>query len=293
MIIAHLNGGLGNQMFQYAAAKRLAVKHNTDLYLDISEFETYKAQVYALENFNIDAEVLNPKHNKYFQRVRSEKTVDKIKSKIYGVINGLDVVFIKEEAYSFDSKTLALPNNTYLQGYWQSEKYFGDIREIIKKDFIPKSTLSIKTKDMEQLIKNKTNSVSLHVRRGDYISNKEANAVHGVNLNSYYKACIYHMAETIGDLNIFIFSDDSDWVKKNLEFNHNIIYVDHNNSETAYQDIYLMSKCEHNIIANSSFSWWGAWLNSNEAKMVFAPSKWFLADKLDTRDLIPDEWIKA
>lgn len=146
----------------------------------------------------------------------------------------------------------------------------------------------------EQVAQNilSVNAVSLHVRRGDYVSNLTINQFHGTCSLEYYNQAIAQIAKKVETPHFFVFSDDPEWVKSNLKIDYSITIVDHNNADKNYEDIRLMSLCKHHIIANSSFSWWGAWLCRNPNKIVIAPLKWFNDKSINTTDLIPDGWIK-
>jgi hypothetical protein len=180
--------------------------------------------------------------------------------------------------------------STYLLGYWQSPRYFEVIEDEIRSEFRFKRPLSA----IGQMIANKitaTQSVSLHVRRGDYLASR-ASSVHGTCTVDYYKRSLDQLSSRVGSLEVFVFSDDIQWAKQNLCFPYSMNFVQHTTMKTADEDMHLMSLCCHNIIANSTFSWWGAWLNTNPGKTVIAPLKWFVDKKLNamTADLIPSTW---
>lgn len=288
MIIVKLIGGLGNQMFQYATARRLAIMHNTSLMLDISEFETYKLRRYALNHFNIKAEIATPKQLKLCKPNNKLNKLRQMFIKSYSS----SFNYIKEKHFNFDHKILELPDKIYMDGYWQSEKYFKDIKDIIRNEFTVKYELNEKNKEPADYICN-CESVSLHVRRGDYVTNPKTNAVHGTCDLDYYHKCIALLMNKVKQPHFFIFSDDPEWVIANLHIDYPTTFITHNEPEKDYEDIRLMSMCKHNIIANSSFSWWGAWLNANPDKIVIAPQRWFQDNKNDTRDLIPKSWYRV
>jgi len=278
MIITRLLGGIGNQMFQYAAGRRLAYIHKTRLRLDISEFSHYKLREFSLDCFNINAEIV------------SINKISKLWFKLFP-FKRRPAVYYFEKHTQFDPHVLDLPDNTYLSGYWQSEKYFLDIEEIIKREFTPKN---LPDKYNMYLLKNinKAESVSIHIRRGDYVSNPQTSAYHGLCSLEYYQKAIQIIRKMVKSPQVFIFSDDIAWAKKNLAIDSPIFYVEHNRGEKDYEDLRLMSACKHNIIANSSFSWWGAWLNKNKNKIVISPRKWFGDPSINTDDLIPPTWIR-
>lgn len=290
MIVTRLIGGLGNQMFQYAVGRCLAEKHDTELRLDITGFENYTLHKYKMNVFNIqerfssDGDVANVLFGKngFLRKMIFRKFKRTIKP---------NASFVREKQhYHFDPKILEKPDNTYLAGYWQSEKYFKDIKDIIRREFSIKLRPDEKNKETAKQILAQ-NAVSLHIRRGDYVTDEKTNATLGVCDLAYYSRCIKHIAKSVENPHFFIFSDDPAWVRKNLKTSYPQRIVDHNSPERGYEDLRLMSKCKHHILANSSFSWWGAWLNPNEDKIVLAPKDW-LKEYCNTDDLIPEGWVR-
>lgn len=281
MIIIKLIGGLGNQLFQYSLGRHLSIRNNAQLKLDVSGFETYKLHKYSLYNFNI---VENFSSNEEVKKLG-------INNKILKNINNLLPLqyrkYIKESGYLFAPMILDLKDNVYLEGYWQSEKYFKDIEDAIKKEI----TLKVEVDELVQNLIDGTESVSLHIRRADYVTSPKAIKVYSACSLEYYRQAIDIITKKISNPNFFVFSDDIDWAKKNLKINYPLFFVDHG-AEKNYEDLILMSKCRHNIIANSSFSWWGAWLNNNSDKIIIAPKKWFNDNSKNTSDLLPNNWIK-
>lgn len=279
MIIVEIIGGLGNQMFQYAFGRALSLKNNTDLKLDISAFDKYKLHNYNLNKFNIvenladKNEVEGLKYNKYFWIKKKSKS------------------YVEEPKFNFSKELLELPENVYLKGYFQSEKYFLPIRETLLQDFMPKGALSTKNNEMLEKITS-SNSVSLHVRRGDYANNANTMKVHGLCSLDYYQKAVDYISSKVDNPHFFLFSDDPEWVKGNLKLDYLTTIVDINSGDDGIFDMNLMKNCKHNIIANSSFSWWGAWLNQNMQKIVIAPEKWFNDSPLDTKDVVPENWVK-
>lgn len=285
MIITKLIGGLGNQLFQYAAGKSLAEFHNVELKLDTSIFNTYKLHNYSLHHFNISAKVASADEIKSFSRF-SNRIKDIIFFKPYYRRR-----MFKEQFFHFDENFMKASSDTMISGYWQSEKYFQEIANIVRQEFsiiTPKDDVN---KGMSNEISS-LNSVSLHIRRGDYISDSKANKVHGACDQSYYENCVNQVVKTLKDPIFYIFSDEPDWVRSNFQLKHPTVYVEHNDSKKNYEDLRLMSLCKYNIIANSSFSWWGAWLNQNPDKYVFAPINWFSASERRDIDLMPNTWLR-
>lgn len=278
-----IKGGLGNQMFQYSFGRYLARKNNTKLKLDISGYGDDDLRRFSLDAFNISAT------NASREDVDEFKNYNNLPGKIIDHIKPFRLrKYFKYEWVKYDSKFLKIGKNAYLDSYWQSEKYFFDIRDILLKDFSLKvDTLN---KDLVQKIIN-NDSVSLHVRRTDYITDKRANRIHGVCDGGYYYRAIETITKKLKNPYFFVFSDDIYWVKNNIKIPGNVIYV----SEKRYKDyeeLILMANCKHHIIANSSFSWWGAWLGRYKNKIIIAPQKWLNDERYNTDAVIPDSWIK-
>lgn len=247
-------GGLGNQIFQWAYGKYLSIVHETPFYLDTSFYDRNDFRAFSLNKFpNISYNLI-----KYPSNTPQDITI----------------IYDNFHYNKIDYKT---NHHYYLGGYWQSEKYFKNIENIIKDNLEP--TDSIKDKLLSSY--PVSNSVSIHIRRTDYLA---LSTIHHVQSISYYEEAL----NLIKYKNILVFSDDIDWCKQNLKF-QNMIFVENNDN---IEDMWLMSLCEHNIIANSSFSWWGAWLNKNKNKTVIAPSKWFGEGYYCDVDIVPNNWIK-
>jgi len=290
MIIVKLIGGLGNQMFQYAMARRIAYVHNVPLKLDITGFNDYKCdtpRTYELKHLNI------------IEDFASKTEIDKFKTKkgFAGLILRCKEklspyykrAYIREKSLRFDPNMLQISKNAYLEGYWTTEKYFDDICDLIRREFTVKHKADSINEQLAQTIRG-CEAVSLHIRRGDYVSNPQANQFHGLCPLEYYYKGIEILGTKIENPHFFVFSDDPKWAKENLNIEFPVNFVTHNGAEKNYEDLRLMCFCKHNIIANSTFSWWGAWLNKNPGKIVIAPKKWFNNEDIDTRDVIPESW---
>lgn len=288
MIVVRLIGGLGNQMFQYAIARSLADRYNVVLKLDLSGYEQYTLRHYELGGFNIRAEIADRPDIDYFKvNIQQCSVLQRIKSCLPFSAPGM--VF-RETAFVFDERLLSLKPPVYLDGYWQTERYFIHNSEALRRDFTSHQQLDGKNGKMLSQIKA-TNAVSLHIRRGDYISDSKTNNFHGVCSLEYYHAAVHIIAERVENPHIFIFSDDHEWAMNNLDFKYPSTLVDINSGDQGILDMVLMCQCEHHIIANSSFSWWGAWLNPSPEKIVIAPKSWFRNAPHDTSDLLPKAWI--
>ena len=270
MKIINCIGGLGNQMFQYAVYRYMKTIDN-ETFLDINDFKEYDLhngfEIEKVFNIKINQAKYNDiKKLKVFKRQYFKKLLRKINKRL--------IAHKIIKPYEFDQKIFEM-NNVYIEGYFQNIKYIKLIEKQLRKDFhINLNILDEYNKKMiNEIILNK-NTVSIHVRRGDYIENKKAFEIYGgICEKEYYQEAIKIIEKKVVNPKFYVFSNDITWVKENLNLS-NCIYVDWNKGIDSYKDLILMSKCENNIIANSTFSWWGAWLNDNKQKIVIMPRKW-------------------
>ena len=275
-----LSGGLGNQMFQFATGFAVAKKNNVRLSLDLSYINQRQLfNGFELEKvFDIYSKVdfLNNPVNFGFINFKE-------------ILNNIDITFhnFKEPHYHYTNKILNIPKRSLLNGYWQSELYFKDYTQEIRKIFNFSKQLDKKNSLVANEI-NQNNSISIHVRRGDYLLKTNIN--HNVDLKEYYLNAIEETSILFNNPKYFIFTDDPLWVAKNFTLNYSFTVVDINRGKDSFYDMHLMSLCKCNIIANSSFSWWGAWLNNKEDKIIYAPKNWFKNKSICTDDLIPNSW---
>jgi hypothetical protein len=284
MVIVRLRGGLGNQMFQYAAGRRLALQLGTELKLDATAYPNDGNRQYALTPFRVVAEVASSRE------VDSWLDRGGLLARLTGQFSRrTSLLQVAEQDFRFDPTVLALLDNVYLDGYWQSESYFADVQDQIRKDFMFRELLQGQNAEMAARIGACT-AVSLHVRRGDYVIDARTNAWHGVCSEDYYGRCIARIAAACADPVFFIFSDDLAWARRHLPLPGTSVFVAGNDSSRAAADLQLMSLCRHHVLANSSFSWWGAWLAEWPGQLVLAPKRWFRTPELDDRDLIPTRW---
>lgn len=291
--IVKLNGGLGNQMFQYAFACVLKQNFKVNVFFDFEYFEDVKksntvtTRFYGLGNFNLNCDEAT---QEMLLNVKKPEIVSKNKrfiAKKFPRVFNINYIRTKNE-YAFYKDLLKNPNYLYYEGYFQNEKYFKDIKPELLNDFTLKDELDDKNKTILKEI-TKTNSVSLHVRRGDYITLAHANKIHGLCPIDYYNKAIKYIGSHVDCPHFYLFSDDIAWVKENIKIDYPYTVVDFN-GEKDYIDMELMKNCKHNIIANSSFSWWGAWLNQNPNKIVIAPKHWLACNK--KCEIVPKEWVK-
>lgn len=286
MITLNLTGGLGNQMFQYATGLALASKLDTKLLVNTSVFQDYNVHPLRLTELNCSAQFSNERP--FAEALIRHKLIKKLLSS-FSFMNS----YYFEKGLAFDPSLLNAKSNTKLTGFFQSEKYFKSIRKILLREFDVRHKVSAAEQDILQKIEN-TESVSIHIRRGDYISNPNANKTHGLCDNTYYENALAHLesANILSDTTkLFIFSDDIEWCINNLKFDYPCEFVP-GSIERPEIDMFLMSQCKHNIIANSTFSWWGGWLNDHEQKIVIAPKTWFQTSKLNAADIVPDSWTR-
>lgn len=280
-----MQGGLGNQMFQYAIAKSIAKKNKDEFKLDNSMYfnkNNLTPRNYELDCFNIEQNIavneeiikFAGKENFLFRLKRKLGLSAKRSSSYYG----------EKERTVFDRNVFTYDKNIYLEGFWQNEAYFKDIRDELLKDFTLKNSVSYEAQKYLNNMQNCT-SVSLHVRRGDYLHFPEI----GVLDMDYYKSAIEFITKKVSNPYFFILSDDIKWCEENFKFVTNKVFV--TDTKTAIEDLEVMKNCKHNITANSSFSWWGAWLNDNKEKIVISPKKW-MANNPNNYSWVPNDWIK-
>lgn len=294
MVIVQLYGGLGNQLFQYAMGRRIALDNKVELKLDLSAFETYKLHKYCLFHFNILENTATGKELRTIQSLRhGNGFADKLRRLKEKILPGFLKYNFVQKKVGFEPDVLNVRGEVYLEGYWQSEKYFKVVEDIIRKEFSFKTPPSDENRKIGVEISG-CDSISIHVRRSDYVNDSRTNSVHGTCPLQYYTAAVDKITEGVANPVFYVFSDDHNWVRKELKIDFPTVYVTNNNADTNYEDLRLMSLCKHNIIANSSFSWWGAWLNRNAGKKVIARREWFNSNVVnyDIDDIVPQDWIK-
>lgn len=274
--IIRLSGGLGNQMFQCAFAEFLKKKTGKGYIFDGSSYSKDKLRHYELDIYE----------NPTFRIGTIIKNLVKVLCRL-----GVFQEYREKELFQFDNNVVnRLGLLTYFNGYWQSYFYCDPVKTQLIKLFEPAQPPSSLNQKLAGEIEQ-SESVSLHVRRGDYIKNSEANGVHGTCSLNYYNKAVEYMNQRIQNPQYYIFSDDPDWVRSSMKLDCNSKVISHNTGNQAYWDIWLMKRCKHNIIANSTFSWWGAYLSTYSDKIVIAPEKWNNL-KLGKMELIPKSWVK-
>jgi len=288
MVISTITSGLGNQLFQYAFARRKAIEKNSLLYFDLrfyqSAYSKKSSRSFKLDKFNIQYKHIS-KPIEYlikFSKLLPQQSLRPI------------LATVKEHFYHYDSTAAeekALIVN--LRGYWHSEKYFIKVQNIIRTELTFNVPHNSTFEDFKKRINASPNSVSIHIRRGDYVHHPEFSKTFGFIGIEYYKRAIQFILMKYRDSDFYVFTDDPEWVNNNFLNYINFTLVVNTGHDADINDLHLMSLCSHNIIANSSFSWWGGWLNNNPNKLVIAPESWFKNQPTwDTKDLLPESWIR-
>jgi hypothetical protein len=297
MIIVKIFGGLGNQLFQYAAARGLGLRSNTEVKLDVTDplIKDEKGRLYGLNHFNIttpmatEDEVSHLLNKNIWLQKKSKYLQNKIGVALHKTWWNQTYVYQEEYDKCMVSK---VTKDIYLNGYWQNEDFFKEYRSIILNELSVKNEPdAINLSVIENM--RKVNAISLHVRRGDAVSNPYAFRLYKLPSLEYYKNAINLITQKVKDPYFFIFSDDIDWCKKNLQLNFPVEFIGNNNTDDKnYEDIRLMSCCKHHITANSTFSWWGAWLNPSDSKIVISPAEWFHKRQYNKAKIVPRNWIR-
>jgi hypothetical protein len=294
MIIARLYGGLGNQMFQYAAARRLQLLRAAELRLDLGWFDTRAAQrpsrPYALGHLTLDA---TPASTTDIAAVTAAPArwpavrllLDSSRP------HGRKRLRCERTPYRYEPDFTDTPDPVYLDGYWQNESYFIAIADILRNEFRVRSPVSPASMRIADTMSAVT-AVSVHVRRGDYARQAHTHQHHGLCPIEYYTAACSRIETVVRDPHYFVFSDESDWARDNLSFIKPVTFVSCNDSDHQYEDLHLMTLCRHHVVANSSFSWWGAWLAERPGQVVIAPRSWVAAN-LPGDQIIPERWMRC
>jgi hypothetical protein len=276
IVIVRLAGGLGNQLFQYAAGRALARARGARLLLDVSGYDNERlGRQYRLDRFRVRA-----------RAIRSGGLLGRVRRRVQRCLpqRWRRLVFT-EEKLSFDSRLLEIDRSVELRGYWQSERYLAGIAPMLRQELTfrdpPAGANAALAKEIAGV-----EAVCVHVRRGDYVTNSS----HVVLPAAYYRSAVEHIKETVPAPHYYVFSDAIPWCREHLPLPGPATFVDHNGPEADYEDLRLMSLCKHHVIANSSFSWWGAWLAEWPEQVVVAPGQWFANPSRTTHHLIPDRW---
>lgn len=299
MIIVKIQGGLGNQLFEYAYGRAISERYKVPLKLDLTNYDFANAhdespdkkfnRGYGISRFNTIGEIATKNEIQIFNKYKRRP------GKIWYLYNKFiadPALYLEESQFNYSEKcafpdALKKGKSVYADGFWQTEKYFKDIEQIIRRELTLRHAPDTRHEQMISLMKD-TESICLHVRRGNFLI-PQYNKHHGICPPDYYERAVKAITKKIKKPHFFIFSDDMTWVKENLSLDFPTTYVDINGPEKDYEDIRLMSSCKHHILANSSFSWWGAWLSNNKSQIVFYPSK-IVRKNWNMQDFAPKKW---
>lgn len=286
IIVVRLYGGLGNQLFGYASARALAIKMDAILLIDKSIYRSYTLHKYCLDKYNISI-------GGYIDSSLTSRIVGFVTRKLARY--GLTTVVSDEDNGQVEGRTRG-SFLVLMDGYFQDSSLFEESRDVLLRELRVRVSLTEKTRSLASFIES-TNCIALHIRRGDYVSNRKAYMTHGVCREQYYKLAMSRIRMTQPDARIVVFSDDIQWCEENIGDlvdcpKDEVLFIRHTTSDTNYEDILMMSLCNHNIIANSTFSWWGAWLGAYEQKTVIAPKRWFAGEERADESPCLEEWIK-
>ncbi|HSZ71254.1 MAG TPA: alpha-1,2-fucosyltransferase [Cytophagaceae bacterium] len=287
MIVVKLQGGLGNQMFQYALGKAMAKIHRSSFTLDLDfllDRKLDKGPNFVFRDYDLDVFAMSPVIAKTGQEVKYSHPsfLDKLSSCFK------NRTVYKESFFQFDQKVLSVKPDVYLDGYWQSARYFETIEKELRTDFTFVHPIE---KESHALYRDIlfTDSICVNVRRADFLTS----SFHGVCGMNYFEPAIDFLASSLAYPKAFVFSDDPAWCEENFKLNIPMQVVDHSHKGFKFSNqLQLMATCKHFVIPNSTFAWWAVWLNNKENSKVIAPKKWFNDEHIDTKDLIPETWIR-
>ncbi len=297
MIVSRIEGGLGNQMFQYAYGFYLARQRQCKHWLDVSTYCSGPAHGYLLDQFQIaSTPAVESIERKFPLRYRQPDAVQGrvgLSLRLRELLSPGSLKRHKETPFGFHQRHLHVPSQRYLVGYWQSERFFPGMRAELLRHFTLREQLSEASRHVLTRIES-TNSLAVHVRRGDYVKSSAAAKIYCHLDQEYYRTAIDDWGRTCAQSSqpseVFVFSNDIPWCRQQFSLRSPTTFVEHNTPATAHEDLVLMSRAQACIIANSTFSWWGAWLNERPGNVVYAPSKWFQPATLDGANLLPEHW---
>lgn len=302
MIITRLLGGLGNQMFQYAAGLALAETRRTVLKLDVSWFRedpAYEAHNrYALSCFNVTEQFATRNEidrGRGGQLTHAERwslaIARALRLRRYVNLLSTGGHTHQPDTFRFDLRFFDQPDDTYLCGMWQSEAFFAPVADLLRMHFTFRYPPSVFVAAMAERIRQ-TPSAAVHFRRGDYVRNATFNREIGVLPLDYYRRAVAKLRERYPDVTLYVFSDDIDAVEREFQPGGKVVFVRATTGVNSHDKIRLMSLCEHAIISNSTFAWWGAWLNPSPTKTVIAPDPWFVSKPNESCDVVPSSWLR-
>lgn len=290
MVIIRIKGGLGNQLFQYAAGYAMAQRLNQPLALDISFFSKQSLRGYKLTHLNIENQDVYQYQGIRLISLINNRCINKLlrSFNIQKIPIGMNKIYLLETKPNIVKMFFTVNSeDIYLDGYWQSEEYFKQFRNSFLHQFKPVYEMNYQTKKIMTQIQN-TNSVAVHVRRGDMLKLKnDFNPGHYVLDNKYYDEAMTYVEQRVDNPVYYWFSDDINWVKEQYGKNENFQYVSLQTSNADIDELMLMRSCKHIIAANSTFSWWAAWLNENKNAIKIIPKQ-----RYGNIKMIPEDWVR-
>ncbi len=298
MIVTRLTGGLGNQMFQYAAGLALAHRRRTVLKLDVSWYREHDVDQsrYALDCFNLTGrfatmEEIDRTRGRRLTRAERWSVAMARRLRFRRYAEALDAPghHHVQPSAGYDAALPALPDGTYLDGLWQSERYFAGVEDLLRRQFTPRYPQPAAVADLAALIAGSP-SIAVHFRRGDYVSHPGHSARNGALPLDYYHRAIAQVLPREPRATLYIFSDDLDEIERRFQPAAPHRFVRAAPGTADFDQLRLMSLCRHCVIANSTFSWWAAWLNPHPGKIVIGPRRWFADPAWDSGDILPTSW---
>lgn len=290
MVIIRIKAGLGNQMFQYAVGRSLALQKATDLVLDNGLYEIDTFRKFDLARFNISGKFLS-RPRRMLETQMQRRRLKPLRSLLETIRFPFVPTYIEDLGKGFDRRLVQANGDLYLDGFWQSELYFRSIRDLLLDEFTLKDAPDSENSRLLSHISS-CNAVCVHIRRGDYVSTASGQARHGVCSLDYYRSALEYIRNRTANPAFFVFSDDPEWAISNFPKIETTTFVSHNVGRNDTEDLRLMMHCRHFIIANSTFSWWSAWLSRNPGKIVVAPKTWYASSALSDVDLVPESWVR-
>ncbi len=297
MIVVRCFGGLGNQLFQYSTARALAHRHRVGVKCDVSWYGLHHDSGTTSRTFELcrtrasSSELSRPEKARARLAMSLARCLGetRLARAVQRTATGFAV--FHEPHFQYTPHLLRQSDNVILIGYWQSERYFHDIRPLLLRELVPREELAGRASDVAERIRREEHAVGIHVRRGDYAANPETKAYHGLCPVAYYEAAVRGIISEYPDAKLFLFSDEPGWCRRNLVLPRPFETVSSTVPSAAVTDLHLMSLCRHHVIANSSFGWWGAWLADRSGQTVIHPKRWFSDPSINTRDLVPTSWL--
>lgn len=291
-VIVRLMGGLGNQLFQYATGHAVAKRLGVPLLLDRTFLDSrppgmdWTPRAFELDAFRAPIAFADPEEVRRFRRPIDRRLHRRLQHALPNLYPAVHL----ERAPGYDPAILRHKAPLYLEGFFQNERYFAEVADELRSElFVPREQPDARNAALLSAVTSGI-TASVHVRRGDYITNAASNRFHGVCPPDYYARAAAELVERHDVGRFFVFSDDPEWTRANLSFPRPAEHIAHNTGKAAHWDLFLMKRCRHHIIANSSFSWWGAWLDGRPDSVVIAPAQWFAGTGTPASAIIPPSW---